>query len=138
MLQYVIPTNTPPVLAAITDRTIGVGVTLNITNLATDSDVPAQTLTFSLPAAPTNAVIDATSGVLTWRPLTTQANSTNRIHGDSDGQRHAQPERDAEFCRDRSSSGAAAISTALLNAVNWCRKSPARAGRIIKSSLRRI
>ncbi len=27
--------------------------------------------------APTNAVLDASSGVLTWRPLVSQANSTN-------------------------------------------------------------
>ena len=77
MLQYVIYTNTPPVLAAISDRTVGVGGTLNITNAATDSDLPAQTLTFSLPTAPTNASINPNSGVLTWRPLVTHANSTN-------------------------------------------------------------
>ena len=77
MLQYVILTNTPPVLAAITNQTIGAGVTLNITNSATDSDVPAQTLAFSLLTAPTNAVIDTNSGLLTWRPMVTQANSTN-------------------------------------------------------------
>ena len=77
ILQYVIPENTAPYLAAITSRTNGVGVTLNITNSATDSDVPAQTLTFSLLSAPTNAVINSVSGVLTWRPLVTQANTTN-------------------------------------------------------------
>jgi hypothetical protein len=57
--------------------TIGVGTTLNITNSATDSDVPAQTLTFSLLTSPTNAVIGTNSGVLTWRPLITQADTTN-------------------------------------------------------------
>jgi len=39
--------------------------------------VPAQTLTFSLPIAPTNATLGASSGILNWRPLVTQANSTN-------------------------------------------------------------
>ena len=34
-------------------------------------------LTFSLLAAPTNAVLAGNSGVLTWRPLVTQANTTN-------------------------------------------------------------
>ena len=77
VLQVSNPMNTAPVLAAISNRTVGVGVTLNITNTATDSDAPAQTLTFSLMTAPTNAVIDSSSGVLTWRPLTTQADSTN-------------------------------------------------------------
>jgi glucuronoarabinoxylan endo-1,4-beta-xylanase len=77
VLTYALPVNTPPTLAPIADQTIGVGVTLNITNSATDSDVPAQTLTFSLLTAPTNAAINANSGVLTWRPLVTQANTTN-------------------------------------------------------------
>lgn len=77
VLQFVNPANTPPVLATVANRTIGVGVTLNITNSATDSDVPAQTLAFSLLSAPTNAVLNTNSGLLTWRPLVTQANSTN-------------------------------------------------------------
>src|SRR5579862_2857920 len=69
--------NTPPILAPITDQIIGAGMTLNLTNTATDADVPAQTLTFSLAIAPTNATIDASSGVLSWRPLVAQANTTN-------------------------------------------------------------
>jgi hypothetical protein len=77
VLQFENAGNTPPVLAAVTNWTIGVGVTLSITNSATDSDVPTQTLAFSLLAAPTNAVLNTNSGVLTWRPLVTQANSTN-------------------------------------------------------------
>ena len=76
-LTYSIPANTPPALAPITNMTIGVGLTLNITNSATDADVPAQSLTFSLLSAPSNAVIIASSGVLTWRPLVTQADTTN-------------------------------------------------------------
>jgi hypothetical protein len=71
------PTNTPPTLVAITNRTIGAGVVFIITNSASDNDTPAQTLTFNLLAAPTNAVINTNSGVLTWRPLVSQANSTN-------------------------------------------------------------
>ena len=73
----VVPSQTPPTLAAIASRTIGAGVTLNITNIAMDSDVPAQTLTFSLLTAPASAVINAGTGVLAWRPLVTQANTTN-------------------------------------------------------------
>jgi hypothetical protein len=69
--------NTPPMLAAITNRTLGVGVSLNLTNSATDGDVPAQTLTFSLLASPTNAVLNTNNGVLAWRPLVSQGNSTN-------------------------------------------------------------
>lgn len=69
--------NTPPILAPIADRTIGVGVILSITNMATDADLPAQTLTFNLLTAPTNAAINTSNGVITWRPLATQANTTN-------------------------------------------------------------
>ena len=71
--------NTAPVLSAVANHTINVGVNLLITNTATDADVPAQTLTFSLPTAPTNATLDASSGVLNWRPLVTQADSTNQF-----------------------------------------------------------
>jgi fibronectin type 3 domain-containing protein len=78
VLQFVQPVpNTPPTLAAIANRTIDVGVTLTITNWAADNDVPTQTLAFSLPTAPTNAAIDAARGVITWRPLVTQANTTS-------------------------------------------------------------
>jgi len=76
-LQYVKPENTPPTLAAIASRTLGVGMTLSITNSATDGDVPAQTLTFGLLSGPTNAALNPDSGVLTWRPLVSQANTTN-------------------------------------------------------------
>ena len=79
VLQYSILANTPPILAAISNQMAGVGLTLNLTNSATDSDLPAQTLIYSLLSAPNNAAINARSGVLTWRPLTTQANTTNLI-----------------------------------------------------------
>jgi hypothetical protein len=69
--------NTPPTLAPITNQTIGAGVTLSITNSAMDSDVPAQTLTFNLLSAPDHVTINTNTGVLTWRPLVTQANTTN-------------------------------------------------------------
>jgi len=69
--------NTAPVLAAVADRTINVGVNLSITNSATDADVPAQTLTFSLPAGPANATLDGSSGILVWRPLVTQGGTSN-------------------------------------------------------------
>jgi hypothetical protein len=71
-------TNIAPVLPAIGDWTINVGVNLNITNNATDTNA-GQTLTYSLPVKPTNATINANSGVLSWRPLVTQANTTNSI-----------------------------------------------------------
>ena len=69
--------NTCPVLTAITNRTVTVGTRLSITNTATDADAPAQTLTFSLLSGPTNASLNASSGVLFWRPLVSQAGTTN-------------------------------------------------------------
>jgi hypothetical protein len=69
--------NTPPTLAAISDSTINVGVTLVITTIAADTDAPPQTLTFSLATGSTNATLDTNSGIFTWRPLVTQANTTN-------------------------------------------------------------
>lgn len=77
VLEYSYFTNSAPALASIANQVIGAGVTLNLANAASDGDVPTQTLTFSLLTAPTNAVINASSGALTWRPLVTQANTTN-------------------------------------------------------------
>jgi pectate lyase len=69
--------NSPPTLFPIADTNINAGVTLVITAVATDT--PPQTLTFSLPEAPVNATIDTNSGVFTWRPWVTQANTTNPV-----------------------------------------------------------
>jgi hypothetical protein len=71
--------NTAPLLTAITNRTINAGVTLNVTNTATDSGAPPQTLTFSLLNGPTYATLNATNGVFTWRPRVSQANTTNWV-----------------------------------------------------------
>jgi hypothetical protein len=52
---------------------------LTITNLAIDSDLPANILTFSLDSgAPDGAVIDPTDGTFTWTPTASQVPSTNR------------------------------------------------------------
>jgi hypothetical protein len=76
-LEYVLPANLAPALAAVSDRTIGPGMTLSITNTATDANMPAQAVTYSLLTAPANATINPSNGVLTWRPLVTEANSVN-------------------------------------------------------------
>jgi hypothetical protein len=72
-----IMTNTPPTLAALTNVTITAGQTLLVTNSAIDYDLPVQTLTWSLTAKPVGATIDASSGVITWRPAISQSPSTN-------------------------------------------------------------
>src|SRR5437016_5350850 len=54
--------------------------TLVVTNTATDEDLPANTLMFSLePGAPAGASINATNGVFTWTPTEAQGPSTNLI-----------------------------------------------------------
>jgi len=72
-----LPPNTPPVLAAVPNYAINVGAYLDVTNVATDTDSPAQTLVFTLPIAPANAAIISTNGLLSWRPMVSQANTTN-------------------------------------------------------------
>jgi acyl-CoA thioesterase-1 len=71
--------NTPPVLAAITDRTVNVGQTVAFTASATDTDSPPQTLTFALLAGATNATFNSNSGAFSFRPIVMQANSTNNF-----------------------------------------------------------
>ncbi len=65
--------NHPPVLSTNANRVIVAGATLTVTNTATDPESPPEVLTFSLLGAPTNATINPTSGVLSWRPLISQA-----------------------------------------------------------------
>ena len=72
--------NAPPALAAITDRTLNEGSLLTFTATATDPDLPANTLTYSLDAgAPTGAAIDPKSGLFTWTPAEVQGPGTYPI-----------------------------------------------------------
>jgi hypothetical protein len=66
------PTNQPPVLAAISNQTIGAGAVLSVTNSVADPDLPPQMLTFSLLTSPAGSVIDPNSGVIHWRPTIAQ------------------------------------------------------------------
>ena len=59
--------NDSPVLGLIADATIPELVEFSFTATATDADLPAQLLTFSLVGAPEGAAIDA-AGVFTWTP----------------------------------------------------------------------
>ena len=78
-LNAITPPNTPPVLAAIANQTVNVGQTVAFTASATDTDQPPQTLTFALLAGATNATLNTNSGAFSFRPLVTQANSTNNF-----------------------------------------------------------
>jgi endoglucanase len=73
------PTNTAPVLAAISDQTVNVGQTVAFTANATDTNQPPQTLTFALLVGATNATLNTNSGDFSFRPLVTQANTTNNF-----------------------------------------------------------
>lgn len=71
------PINAAPIPNPGNDRTIIAGQTLQVTNLATDGDVPAQTLTWSLGNHPSGAAINSANGLLTWRPPISESPSTN-------------------------------------------------------------
>lgn len=75
----VLESNEPPVLAAISDHAVHAGMTLVISNSATDPDVPANTLTFSLNPAPAGATINETNGAFAWTPDNSFANTTNSV-----------------------------------------------------------
>jgi hypothetical protein len=60
--------NTPPVISHIETKSVEAGLELRFFVEATDADVPAQLLTFSLVGAPAGMVIDSLSGLVTWTP----------------------------------------------------------------------
>jgi len=66
----VLEVNSAPVLPLQPDRTIAELTTLLVTNTATDSDIPANTLSYSFLLAPAAATVDA-NGVISW--ITTEA-----------------------------------------------------------------
>jgi hypothetical protein len=69
---------TPVFVGTPADTTIPELTTLTVTNAATDVDVPANTLTYSLLNAPGNAVINA-SGVISYTPSESEGPVTNTI-----------------------------------------------------------
>jgi hypothetical protein len=72
-------TNTPPVLGAIGNVTALKGALLTLSFTATDADIPAQQLTFSLSNAPPDAEINSTNGVFTWVPTRPPGTVSNAI-----------------------------------------------------------
>lgn len=71
--------NQAPVLAAVGNQTSLAGRVLTVTNVASDADVPAQTLSYRLLASPPGAVLQTNSGLFTWRPTMAQAPSTQTV-----------------------------------------------------------
>ena len=76
-IALILPTNTPPTLTPIANQTVNVGLTVALNASATDTNQPPPTLTFALLAGATNATLNPNSGAFSFRPLVTQANSTN-------------------------------------------------------------
>ena len=71
--------NSRPQYAAVATQFVNELTTLRLTNLATDLDTPAQTLTNNLLAAPSGMIYNTSSGVLTWTPAQTNSPSTNTV-----------------------------------------------------------
>ncbi len=70
--------NVAPVLGAVGDQTVDEQTLLTFTATATDVDLPANTLTFSLSGEPAGALIDPMSGVFTWTP--SEAHGPEQLH----------------------------------------------------------
>ncbi len=64
--------NVAPVLAAIGNKTVAEGNRTVFVAAASDVDLPANTLTYSLVDAPPGAIIDPTTGAFAWTPTEDQ------------------------------------------------------------------
>ena len=70
----VLESNRPPFLGVISNKTVMQLASLSFVVTATNSDIPPNPLLLSLdPGAPTNANIDAVSGLFSWTPTLDQA-----------------------------------------------------------------
>lgn len=69
----VTPVNDAPVLGAIGPKSAYEGAQLTFTATATDPDLPADSLAYSLIGAPGGATIDSGTGAFTWTPSAAQA-----------------------------------------------------------------
>src|SRR5262249_9916968 len=83
------------------------------TATATDADVPAQTLTFSLVGAPSGASISGSTGVFTWTPTEAQGPGSCSVAVPA---RHGTPTTDAALMLEHASSRALSPDTALFRA----------------------
>ena len=70
--------NVAPIFAVVTPKTGAELVTLAVTLRATDNDVPARTLTYSLVSGPAGLKVSS-SGALAWTPTEAQGPSVNTV-----------------------------------------------------------
>jgi hypothetical protein len=71
---------TPPYLTVVSNQIMDAGQTLLVTNMATDPNVPPQSLTFNLLNGPVDATLtplDTTNAQFSWRAPVSQAGTTN-------------------------------------------------------------
>ena len=73
----VLESNLPPTFINFPGtQTVYATTTLNVPITATDPDIPANTLTYAIVSSPTGVVINASSGLLTWKPATNQVGTS--------------------------------------------------------------
>jgi hypothetical protein len=71
--------NSVPVLTVPTNCVMDELTLLSVTNTATDTDLPANALTFELLAGPAGLTLDTNTGVIAWTPAEAQGPSTNTV-----------------------------------------------------------
>ncbi len=72
--------NTAPVLASISNRVVHAGALVIVALAGSDTDVPANILTYGLPARDnTNAAVDASGGYFIWQTDALDAGTTNNF-----------------------------------------------------------
>ncbi|WP_265991427.1 putative Ig domain-containing protein [Larkinella insperata] len=108
-------TNTAPVLTGIGSKTAVVGQPLSFTAQATDTDLPAQTLTYSVSGL-TGASINASTGAFSWTPTTTGSFSLTVRVTDNGSPALSQQETIRITVNPAGSTGPAVVSVSLMNA----------------------
>ncbi len=78
-LVVVKATNLPPVLLPIANCAVIAGTNLAIASQAGDPNSPASPIKFALPAKPTGASINASAGLVSWRPTISQGGTSNQF-----------------------------------------------------------
>ncbi len=71
--------NVAPVLGALVDYTVNPGQAVSFQAVASDADLPTNTLSFRLVGSPNGAAIDLADGWFHWRPSVALADTTNVI-----------------------------------------------------------
>jgi hypothetical protein len=71
--------NSAPNLTVPANQTINELTTLSVSASATDSDIPANVLTYTLISKPSGMSINPSSGAITWTPTEAQGPSTNTV-----------------------------------------------------------